>query len=74
MTQIDFADLDTAIPAFLILIGIPLTYSIAHGIGYGFVAFVAIKILRGKPHQVHWLMYGVAAAFVFYFMTEKQFV
>jgi AGZA family xanthine/uracil permease-like MFS transporter len=72
VTRIDFANLETAIPAFLILIGIPLTYSIAHGIGYGFVAYVLIKLLRGKPHQVHALMWVVAAAYAGYFMTEAR--
>ena len=47
--KIDFAKLDTAIPAFLILILIPLTYSISHGIGNGFIAYVAIKVLTGGP-------------------------
>jgi len=72
VTRINFADLETAIPAFLILIGIPLTYSIAHGIGYGFVAYVLIKLLRGRPHHVHLLMYLVAAAYAAYFVTEAR--
>ncbi|HSV15389.1 MAG TPA: NCS2 family permease, partial [Tepidisphaeraceae bacterium] len=71
ITRIDFEDLETAIPAFLTLITIPLTYSIAHGIGYGFVAFVLIKLLSGKPRDVRPLMYAVAAAFVVYFISEK---
>ena len=67
--DIDFEDLDTAIPAFITLLTIPLTYSIAHGIGYGFIAFVAIKVLSLRFTQVHPLMYLTAAAFgaFFYF-------
>ncbi len=72
LVRIDLADLDTAIPAFVTLITIPLTYSIAHGIGYGFVLFVAMKLLAGKPQQVKPLMYVVAAAFVAYFCVEKN--
>jgi AGZA family xanthine/uracil permease-like MFS transporter len=71
MTRVDFNDLQTAIPAFLTLITIPLTYSIAHGIGYGFVAYVLIKLLCGKPRDVRPLMYAVAAAFVVYFVAER---
>ena len=71
LVRIDLAELDTAIPAFVTLITIPLTYSIAHGIGYGFVLFVAMKLLGGKPRQVKPLMYVVAAAFAVYFVTER---
>jgi AGZA family xanthine/uracil permease-like MFS transporter len=71
LVRIDLTKLDTAIPAFVTLITIPLTYSIAHGIGYGFVLFVLIKILTGKPQQVKPLMYIVAAAFAVYFVLEK---
>ena len=71
LVRIDLAELDTAIPAFVTLITIPLTYSIAHGIGYGFVLFVVMKLLAGKPQQVRPLMYVVAAAFVAYFVSER---
>jgi len=67
MAKVNFDDLQTAVPAFLTLIMIPLTYSIAHGIGYGFIAYVAIKLLALKPHHVHPLMYITAAAFAAYF-------
>jgi AGZA family xanthine/uracil permease-like MFS transporter len=70
LVRIDLTKLDTAIPAFVTLITIPLTYSIAHGIGYGFVLFVLIKLLTGKPHEVKPLMYVVAAAFTAYFVME----
>ena len=63
--------IEKAIPAFITLITIPLTYSIAHGIGYGFVSFVLIKLLSGKPRGARPLMYAVAAAFVIYFVTER---
>jgi AGZA family xanthine/uracil permease-like MFS transporter len=71
-TRINFAKVDTAIPAFILLISIPLTYSIAHGIGYGFVAYVLIKLLSGRGWDVRPLMYVVAAAFVAYFIAEAK--
>jgi adenine/guanine/hypoxanthine permease len=68
IVKIDFAKLETAIPAFLILLLIPLTYSISHGIGIGFVAFVAIQMLAGRARDVHPLMYGTALAFIAFFV------
>lgn len=61
--KVDFEKLDTAIPAFITLITIPLTYSIAHGVAFGFLAFVAIKVLSLRFRDVHPVMYGTAAAF-----------
>jgi AGZA family xanthine/uracil permease-like MFS transporter len=69
VTRIDFRALDTALPAFLILLLIPLTWSIAHGIGCGFLGFVAIRLFSGRPREVHPLMYAVAAAFAAYFVV-----
>jgi AGZA family xanthine/uracil permease-like MFS transporter len=67
IVRIDFTALETAIPAFLILLMVPLTYSISHGIGYGFVSYVAIQLLRRRASDVHPVMFVAAAAFVAYF-------
>ena len=67
ITRMDFSALETAIPAFLILLMTPLTFSISDGIGYGFIAYVAIKLLSGRPGEVQPMMYGTAALFVAYF-------
>jgi AGZA family xanthine/uracil permease-like MFS transporter len=67
---IHFGDLYRAFPAFLIVLTIPLTYSIAHGIGYGFVAYVVIHVLGGRWRAVHGLMYATAAAFTTYFLLD----
>lgn len=68
IARIDFETVDTALPAFLILLMVPLTYSISHGIGAGFVAYVAIKLLSGRVRDVHPLMAASAAAFAAYFV------
>ncbi|HEX8915311.1 MAG TPA: NCS2 family permease [Humisphaera sp.] len=68
--KVNFEKLDTAVPAFITLITIPLTYSIAHGIGYGFVAFVAIKFLSLRWRDVHPVMWGTAIAFASYLAVE----
>jgi AGZA family xanthine/uracil permease-like MFS transporter len=70
IARIDFRDLDTSIPAFVLLVTIPFTYSISHGIGYGFITFVAIKLLSGKWRDVHPLMYATALGFAAYFLSS----
>jgi len=64
---IDWEDLEIAIPAFLTIVLMPFTYSISVGIGAGFIAFVLIKVVRGKLAEVHTLMWVVAGLFVLYF-------
>ncbi|GGK98523.1 MFS transporter [Mangrovihabitans endophyticus] len=66
--QIDWTDLEIAVPAFLTITLMPFTYSISNGIGAGVIAYVLIKLAVGKPKQVHPLMYGVAVLFVLYFL------
>lgn len=66
--KIDFRNAETGIPAFLTFATLPFTYSISHGIGYGFISFVTIKALSAKFRDVHPLMFGVAAAFLTYFI------
>jgi adenine/guanine/hypoxanthine permease len=64
---ITWDDMEIAFPAFLTIVVMPFTYSITAGIGAGFVAYVAIKIVRGRAGQVHPLMWLVATLFVVYF-------
>ena len=73
MTQvknIPWDDYEVAIPAFLTIILMPFTYSITNGIGAGFVSFVVIKAVKGKPRDIHWMLWLVAAAFVVYFAID----
>jgi AGZA family xanthine/uracil permease-like MFS transporter len=64
---IDWDDLEIAVPAFLTIVLMPFTYSITAGIGAGFLAFVLIKLVKGKVASVHPLMWTIAALFVLYF-------
>ncbi len=74
--NIDWDDVEIAIPAFLTIALMPFTYSISAGIGAGFVAYVLVKVVRGKASQVHPLLWVVAALFVVYFAIDpiKQLV
>ena len=65
--EIPWDDLELAIPAFLIIVLMPFTYSITNGIGAGFVAFTFIKLARGKANEVHPMMWVATIAFVLYF-------
>jgi AGZA family xanthine/uracil permease-like MFS transporter len=67
IAKMDFTAIDTGIPAFLILLLTPLTYSISHGIGYGFIAYVVVKVLRGRAADVKPMMFGAAAMFAAFF-------
>lgn len=71
MTQIagiSWKNVEIGIPAFLTIIVMPFTYSIADGIGAGFLAFVLIKLALGKVRAIHPLMWVAAAMFVVYFL------
>ncbi len=65
--NIDWSDFGIAIPAFLTFILMPFTYSIANGLGAGFIAYVIIRVVQGRAKEVHVLMWGVSVAFVIYF-------
>lgn len=54
----------TAIPAFLTLTAIPLTFSIANGLAFGFTAYTLLKILAGEWRKVNWLVYLLTALFL----------
>jgi len=68
VAEIAWNDPEVAIPAFLTIMTIPLTYSIANGLAFGFTAFTLLKVLRGKFRQVNWFMYALTALFVLRFV------
>jgi AGZA family xanthine/uracil permease-like MFS transporter len=65
--DIPWDDVDVALPAFLTIVLMPFTYSITNGIGAGFIAYVFIKLSRGRSGDVAPMMYVAAGAFVVYF-------
>ena len=67
---IDWDDVEIGIPAFLTIVLMPFTYSITAGIGAGFLAFVLLKVVKGKAAVIHPLMWVVAGLFVVYFAIE----
>jgi AGZA family xanthine/uracil permease-like MFS transporter len=61
--KIDWMEMTEAIPAFLVIIGMPLTYSISDGLAFGFISYATLKIVSGKVKQTSWLIYLLAAVF-----------
>ncbi|MBU7455734.1 NCS2 family permease [Leuconostoc fallax] len=66
LRQIDWNDLAVAAPAFLIVIGMPLTYSISDGIALGFILYPITMIATGRGKKVHPLMYVLAVIFIIF--------
>ncbi len=64
LAQVDWEDPGVAIPAFLTLITIPLTFSIANGLAFGITAYAALKLLRGRAGREDLLLFILAALFV----------
>jgi len=71
ITRIDWKDYSESIPAFLVIISLPLSFSIATGIAIGFIGYSAIKLLSGKGKEVSWLVYLLAALFILRFVYLK---
>lgn len=70
ISEIDFSTFSIALPAFLTIVVMPFTYSIANGIGVGFVAYVVLGLIAGNARRIQPLLYVVAALFVVYFAVD----
>jgi len=64
ITEIRWTDPLVAVPSFLTLILIPLTYSIANGLGFGIIAWAVLHIATGRFRRQDWLLYVLAALFL----------
>ena len=70
IAKINWDDITETIPAYLTFIGIPLTYSISDGMAFGFVSYPIMKVFKGKPKEVHPIMWVLFAVFVFRFVAK----
>ena len=64
LTEIDWDDPVVAIPAFLTLVTIPLTFSIANGLAFGVIAYALLKLATRRIAKGDWLLFALAALFV----------
>jgi AGZA family xanthine/uracil permease-like MFS transporter len=62
--KVDWTDLTESFPAFLVMVGIPFSNSIADGIAFGFIVYPVFKLLTGKARDVSVLMYILGALFL----------
>ncbi|MEJ5152310.1 NCS2 family permease [Comamonas sp. MYb396] len=67
LTEVDWADTTEAIPAAITAVMMPFTYSIANGLAFGFISYAAIKLFTGRARDVHWMVWIIAALFLFKF-------
>ncbi len=70
--QINWDDYSEALPAFLTLIGIPLSYSIADGLAVGFISYPLIKLFSGRGREIGWLSYFLAILLMAYFVCLRS--
>jgi len=71
ITKIEWKDYSESLPAFLVILIMPLTFSIATGIAFGFVSFAALKLFTGRGKEVSWLVYLLAVLFILRFLYLK---
>ncbi len=70
--EVRWTEPEEAIPAFLTIIGIPLTFSIANGLSFGLIACALFRIARGKIRGREWLLYALAGLSLARFIYMKQ--
>ena len=68
VVDINWTDVLQGFPTFMIIAGIPFTYSISNGIGLGFITYVIVAIVTGKVKEIRPLMWVAALAFLLYFL------
>ncbi|MEG0832608.1 MAG: NCS2 family permease [Oscillospiraceae bacterium] len=68
--KIDWSDFEAALPAFLTIAMMPFTYSIANGIGFGFISYTLLKVCHGKAKEVSATMYVLTAIFIAKFVLS----
>jgi AGZA family xanthine/uracil permease-like MFS transporter len=68
VTEVDWEHLDVAIPAFFMITMMAFTYSITVGMGLGFIAYLIIKVVKGKAREGSPLLWVIGAMFLIYFM------
>lgn len=72
IAEIDWKDPLISIPAFLTLVMIPLSYSIANGLGIGIASYAILRLLSGRARRQEWLLYILAALFILRFIFMQR--
>ncbi|WP_018963848.1 NCS2 family permease [Coprothermobacter platensis] len=64
--KIDFSKITEAVPAFITMIAMPFTYSIANGLIFGILSYVIMKLFTGKAKEIHPVLGVLAVVFIVY--------
>ncbi|WP_421617178.1 NCS2 family permease [Brevibacillus sp. TJ4] len=72
IAKIAWDELEEAFPAFLTILMMPMTYSIATGLAAGFIVYPVLKVLKGKAREVHPAMYVLFLVFLAYFIWLRE--
>jgi AGZA family xanthine/uracil permease-like MFS transporter len=64
IVKIEWGNIAEALPAFVTIIAMPYTYSIATGISLGFILYPIVKLFHGEGDEVHWLIYVLGILFI----------
>jgi AGZA family xanthine/uracil permease-like MFS transporter len=72
VTKIGWDDYAESIPAFLIIVGIPLSFSVAEGLALGFISYAVVKGFSGRAREISWLTYLLAIVLVAYFVFLRS--
>jgi len=62
--KIDWENIAESLPAFVTIIAMPFTYSIANGISLGFILYPIVKLFHGEGKDVHWVVYILGLLFI----------
>ena len=68
LTELEWDDSTEVIPAAITALMMPFTYSIANGLAFGFIAYAGVKLFTGRVREVHWIVWVIAAVFLFKFI------
>lgn len=69
LSKVDFTDIDQLVPVFLMLIAMPISSSIGHGIGLALISYTVIKVFSGKAKEVSVLTYVISILFMIKFFA-----
>jgi AGZA family xanthine/uracil permease-like MFS transporter len=70
--QIEWTEPVIAIPAFLTVTTIPMTWSIADGLSFGLTSYAALEVLTGRAKRANWMLYLLAVLFLMRFFFIHQ--
>jgi AGZA family xanthine/uracil permease-like MFS transporter len=68
--SIDWSEPESALPAFLVIAGIPLTFSISAGIGFGILGYIVVMAVKGRRREIHPLMWALVPLFLAFYADD----